>query len=80
MEHESAGVDVTMNHHTCPVCGYNRLVAPPEEGTICPSCGTQFGYHDFAFSHAELRAHWLANGARWWSKNILPRDFDVGLY
>lgn len=61
-----------MNFYTCPVCGYNYLKAPPQEGTICPSCGTQFGYHDFSFSHSELRQRWLANGAQWWSRNTPP--------
>ena len=47
--------------YTCPVCGYNKLEDPPFDDEICPSCGTQFGYHDHKRSHAELRAIWLTN-------------------
>ena len=56
--------------YTCPVCGYDKLNYPyTEDGTICPSCGTEFGYDDFLNSHAELRQHWIAQGAQWWSPN-----------
>lgn len=40
---------------------------PAADYHICPSCGTEFGYDDAGRSHAELRANWLRNGARWWS-------------
>ena len=53
--------------HICPVCGYDRLTDPPLNFTICPSCGTEFGYDDAFASHAQLRAQWLRNGPRWWS-------------
>jgi hypothetical protein len=58
--------------HTCPVCGYNQLIHPPIEGTICPSCYTEFGYDDVAFSYPELRARWLANGPQWEGVNVMP--------
>ena len=42
--------------YTCPVCAYAALIYPPEDFTICPSCGTDFGYHDSNKTNAELRA------------------------
>ena len=42
--------------YLCPVCGYHKLEDPPRDFTICPSCGTEYGFDD-AF----------ANGAQWWS-------------
>ena len=27
--------------YTCPVCGYAALKYPPEDFTICPSCGSR---------------------------------------
>jgi hypothetical protein len=61
---------------TCPVCGYNRLVHEPREGTICPSCYTEFGYDDTTLTPAELRQEWLANGPRWEGVNVMPRPYD----
>ena len=58
--------------HTCPVCGYNQLAHPPVEGTICPSCYTEFGYDDVTLSYSELRERWLANGPRWEGVNVMP--------
>ena len=63
----------------CPVCGY-KLDEPPydEAGyasfNICPSCGTEFGYHDATKSHAELRMTWLQSGAKWWSRHESPPE------
>jgi hypothetical protein len=56
-------------NYTCQVCGYSKLEYPPDEFTICPSCGTEFGNDDFEYSHAELRQRWIASGMRWWSEN-----------
>ena len=64
-------------NYICPVCGYNRLRLPPADHTICPSCGTQFGYDDCTLSHEELRREWLLSGPRWWSRGTpLPEDWD----
>lgn len=69
----------------CPVCGYGGLANAPyypddwgsvDDGVICPSCGTQFGYHDIAPGtryntakraerHDMLRQAWIAGGMRW---------------
>jgi hypothetical protein len=53
--------------YQCPVCGYRDLPRPPQDDLICSCCGTHFGYHDYATTHAELRAKWIAGGARWFS-------------
>lgn len=58
--------------YECPVCRYPGLEDPPENHEICPSCGTQFGYHDARRSHAELREMWLSQGAKWHSR-VVPR-------
>ena len=52
--------------NTCPVCGYNELEYPPADNNICPSCGTEFDYHDHRYSHPQLRQRWIENGAHWW--------------
>jgi hypothetical protein len=69
--------------YTCPVCGFDNLSKPPrnEKGggsfEICPSCGTEFGYHDSTRSDSELRHRWLKAGARWHSKSRQPpQDWD----
>lgn len=61
-----------MSPYICPVCGYNQLKSPPEDFTICPSCGTEFEYHDAVRSHAELRQRWIDSGAKWHSKFLSP--------
>jgi len=53
--------------HTCPVCGYAKLEFPPEDFTICPSCGTEFGYQDASTSHQVLRQKWVSKGPVWHS-------------
>ena len=57
--------------NTCPVCGYNQLRVPPQDHTICPCCGTEFGYDDFATSHLELMREWVSNGMVWFSDYTL---------
>jgi rubredoxin len=78
------------DRHTCPVCGYPDLEQPPwandaPSDEICPSCGTHFGYDDFAGGDAgrreqvyrALRADWKAGGARWFSVgSAAPSDWD----
>ena len=75
----------------CPVCGYDGLPepawiddAPSDE--ICPSCGTQFGYHDGgrvgerrAIRQGELREAWKAAGCLWHSEvQPPPAGWDSG--
>lgn len=51
---------------------------PPRDNNICPSCGTEFGYHDAGRTLAELRAEWLNTGAKWSSKfHQQPTDWDA---
>lgn len=57
--------------YTCPVCGFDGLEEPPVNFTICPSCGTEFGYTDFIRSHDDLRARWITKGLQWYS-NVIP--------
>jgi len=54
--------------HTCPVCGYDALEAPPADFLICSSCGTEFGLDDEVRTHEELRREWLRRGAEWFSE------------
>jgi hypothetical protein len=58
----------------CPVCGFDALDRLPADDAICPSCGTHFGYEDFAETDAaqqqrwwELRDAWFRRGAPWFS-------------
>ena len=55
-------------NYQCPVCGYKELSQPPRDDTICPCCGTHFGYHDYATRYEELRALWISKGAQWFSR------------
>jgi hypothetical protein len=60
----------------CPVCGF-FMRNPPTDFHICDCCGTEFGYDDAGRSHADLRAEWLRDGARWWSPNeMAPAGWD----
>jgi hypothetical protein len=69
-----------LHFFTCPVCGYPNLSESPYDDngcasfSVCPCCGTEFGYDDFTAIHAILREKWIANGMKWWSKNSLPPD------
>jgi hypothetical protein len=67
--------------YPCPVCGYSGLTRPPEDYYICPCCGTEFGYDDFAENSddrarrwIELRQQWLSRDAGWFSSAIPPPD------
>jgi hypothetical protein len=72
----------------CPVCGYG-LDEPAWDGDlpsdeICPSCGIQFGYTDFAGNDPEKRKgvwkqwreRWVEEGCRWSSTNSPPEGWD----
>lgn len=61
-------------NEVCPVCGYNDLRHPPDDYTICPCCGTEFGYDDFDTPHEELRQRWINNGMRWWFEYDSPPE------
>jgi len=56
----------------CLVCGYG-LGRPIELGTICPSCGTQYGISDETMTYEQLRDRWVTeHHAAWWSKATPP--------
>jgi hypothetical protein len=50
---------------TCPVCFYDKLEEPARDYNICVCCGTEFGNDDDLHTHTELRAMWIAIGAKW---------------
>ncbi len=71
--------------YLCPVCGYPDLAEPPWDNDspsddICPSCGTQFGYHDAIRGgagkrqelHRRLREAWRSAGCPWSSYGRPP--------
>jgi len=58
--------------YTCPVCGFSDLPEPPANFSICPSCGTEFGYDDAKTSYAHLRQEWIIAGAPWFSRARRP--------
>jgi hypothetical protein len=60
---------------TCPVCAYPSLQSPPENFSICPSCGTEFGFDDAGKSHEELRRQWITDGLQWFN-DLVPRPLN----
>jgi hypothetical protein len=50
---------------TCPVCFFDKMPDAPEDYNICPCCGTEFGNDDDLRTPAQLRAFWMASGAKW---------------
>jgi hypothetical protein len=58
-----------VNDKLCTVCGY-EMEEGPRNYNICPSCGTEFGLHDVNTTIDNLRAAWLAGGARWHSTAV----------
>lgn len=66
---EAIEVETGSMSYTCPVCGYAALPEPPDNFSICPSCGTEFGYDDTSASHATLRRAWIKQGFTWFSRS-----------
>jgi hypothetical protein len=65
-------------HYKCPVCGYMDLPEPPVNFSICPSCGTEFGYDDASRSYPALREEWVSSGAPWFSRaRAAPPDWNA---
>ena len=60
--------------YVCPVCSYGLLNKPPEDYSICPSCGTEFELDDRFKSPVELRREWLEAGAPWFSSRVKPPE------
>lgn len=66
---------------TCPVCYYDQM-EDIDEGTICPCCGTEYGYDDSMLTHEQLRDAWSADGCLWWSKAVghqPPEGWHAGI-
>jgi hypothetical protein len=60
----------------CPVCGFD-LAGGAREFSLCPSCGTEFGYSDATRTHEELRNRWISLGAPWGGRPTLrPARWD----
>jgi transcriptional regulator with XRE-family HTH domain len=63
--------------YECPVCGYDELTKPPEDYTICPSCGTEFENDDFDRTHAGLRHDWISDNMPWFSRSTpAPKNWS----
>ena len=62
-----------ITHHSCPVCGYDKLAEPPRNRTggasmeICACCGFQFGVtdDDKNISYDDYRQQWIDDGMKW---------------
>lgn len=66
------------HEYPCPVCGLIRKWHEPFKylvGSyeICPCCYVEFGLDDFAVTHEELRAEWIANGSPWMGHAVDPQ-------
>ena len=57
--------------YICPVCVY-PMDEEAGDYNICSCCGTEFGLHDERFTHQQLRADWIREGAKWWSVSDGP--------
>lgn len=74
-----------MDLHTCPVCGWDRLVEPPYDWNgspsyeICPCCGFEFGFDDLAnrFTFDSYRTVWIARGMPWYDPSAKPPLWDA---
>ena len=72
------------SNYICPACGYELDFAPwikdSAADELCPCCGIQFGYDDFAGGNPDLRQaiykkwreDWIRHGMTWASKGIKP--------
>lgn len=71
--------------YICPVCGYDKLSEPPYDKfgdpsyEICPCCGFEFGYDDLnlGFDYKTYRGIWIGNGAKWFSEEEKPNEWDL---
>jgi len=60
--------------YLCPVCAYPDLPTPPENFSICPSCGTEFGFDDAGMSYRDLRNAWIKESAPWFNDRVSPPE------
>lgn len=64
---------LTMQHPSCPVCGFAEMPYPPVPFNVCPCCGTEYGVDDHKRTYHELRLEWIAAGKPWFSDVRFPR-------
>lgn len=70
--------------YTCRVCFFEGMTEPPQDCNICECCGTEFGNDDEDLTYEELRARWIASGAKWffgeppigWNPRVQARVFS----
>lgn len=65
--------------YTCFICGFNELDSPPTNYSICPACGTEFGYDDgVPHNVPETREKWFKSGMKWWAHGLQdqPKDWN----
>lgn len=69
--------------YNCRICGF-ELEEPPwgDDGrspnyNICPCCGVEFGYEDYAYeSIIEYRKSWFNKGAGWMYNKCKPSNWN----
>jgi hypothetical protein len=82
-------VESMTKSYNCPACGFLLDFEPWSNGSasdeICPCCGIQFGYTDFAGGDVKRRAElyhewrnrWIAKGMPWHDPgNAPPPDWN----
>lgn len=55
-------------NYQCKVCAYSQMPSPPEDYSICPCCGVEYGVDDAFESYRVLRDDWLREGGHWFSQ------------
>ena len=71
-----------VSEHMCPVCGFLGLEEPAYTGgapsyEICPSCGTEFGLHDYDQSFVKLRQRWIRGGCQFSFPDLQPPGWSA---
>ncbi len=63
--------------YVCPVCGYNQMARPPQNGSLCECCCTEFGVSDVGRTHDQLRDIWIKHGTTWRGEAVPPPDWSA---
>lgn len=61
----------------CVVCGWadGTILSI---GEICPCCGIEWGYEDFALSNVlKERERWIDSGYKWSIENLKPENWSA---
>lgn len=79
---------MTDGPYYCPVCGFQLhrpawITDHSPSFEICPCCGLQFGYDDFALDPSDRenirkswRNKWIEGGMKFWSVRRRPANWD----